>query len=47
MVKNTKCVHVRGNVTLIDVNVNQLAFFKIQNITGVWHVIIKDNTLTL
>jgi hypothetical protein len=35
-----KCVHVRENVTPIDIN--HLAFYAIQNITGSWHVIIKE-----
>jgi len=43
VVKDIKGVHVRGNVTPIDVNVNHLAFCAIQNVTEACHVIIKDN----
>jgi len=46
-VKDIKSVHVKGNVTPVDVNVNHLTFSTIQNIMRVWHVLIKDNILTL
>jgi len=39
VVKDIKDVHVRGNVTPINVNVNHLAFCAIQNIMEVCHEI--------
>lgn len=45
VVKDTKYVHLRGNVTLIDVNVNYLAFYAIRNVMEACHVIIKNKHL--
>jgi len=47
VVKDIKGVHVRGNVTPIDVNVKHLAFCAIQNVTEACRVITKDNTLCI
>jgi len=47
VVKDTKGLLVKGNVTPIDVNVNHLEFCAIQNVMEACYVIIKDNPLIL